>query len=105
MSFGNRLAELRISRNLNKSELAKILGVTHPQVIRYERDETLPPMEKLKFLASFFGVSMDYLFDDLPSNQEFEQNALQQLDRLPLKHKRKVFEYIELLSLKYKSGK
>lgn len=55
MSLGSRIRGLRTRMGLNKSELAKVLDISHVQVIRYERDESIPPAKKLGHIADYFG--------------------------------------------------
>lgn len=59
--FVERLIELRVQKDLNQRELAKIIDVTQAGVSRWERGERTPDIVMLEKLAKFFDVSADYL--------------------------------------------
>lgn len=46
---------------ISQIELAKKLGVTKQSVSNWENDNILPSIEMLIKIATFFGVSTDYL--------------------------------------------
>lgn len=58
---GDRLKSLRESRGLTQEELASHLGVSEPQIWRYEKSESVPRADIVLKTAVFFGVSTDYL--------------------------------------------
>lgn len=57
----NRLSELRKERHLTLKDMAKYLDVSVGSYNYYELGKTEPDIEKLKKLADFFCVSIDYL--------------------------------------------
>lgn len=57
----NRLKELRLSRNLLQSDIAKIIKKSERTVGFYETGERDMGTETLGILADFFNVSVDYL--------------------------------------------
>lgn len=59
----NKIAELRKEKNLSQEQLAEILNTSRQAVSKWERGEAYPDIERLKDLAIFFGVSIDYLLD------------------------------------------
>ena len=61
--LGTNIKLLREKRGLSQNELAKILNVTAQAVSKWESDQTNPDIETLPKLASYFGVSIDDLFD------------------------------------------
>ena len=63
MSFGNKLKNLRIKKNLTQEEFAKILNVSRPTIGRYESGERFPDQENLIRIADYFNVTLDYLLD------------------------------------------
>ena len=67
-TFGERLKNLRIERDLLKSEFGEIIGarlgtkrISPSAVGSYERNEREPAYFLLREFADFFGVSIDYL--------------------------------------------
>lgn len=61
MSFGSRLKELRLEKNMQQADLAKLLNMTNVAVSHYERDARKPTPEILSKVATIFNVSTDYL--------------------------------------------
>lgn len=61
MDLGMKLKELRSSKGLNQSEVAKMLNIDRSTYGKYETGDSSPDYEKLNKLASFFNVSTDYL--------------------------------------------
>ena len=45
----------------SQAELAEHLGITQQEISRYERGETKAPINYLKDVAEYCGVSVDYL--------------------------------------------
>ncbi len=60
-TFGIRLKNLRISKNLGQVELAKKIGVGKSIISLWEKDECEPTLSKLIALSNFFNVTIDYL--------------------------------------------
>jgi transcriptional regulator with XRE-family HTH domain len=59
--FGERLKELRKSKNLLQRELAEILNIKSDTVIRLEGGTRSPSLSLVLALADYFDVSLDYL--------------------------------------------
>ncbi len=55
------IKNLRISRNLTQTEVAKILGITQGTYQKYEKGQVEPTIQTLITLADFYGVTLDYL--------------------------------------------
>lgn len=61
MDFGERLKQLRNSKNLNQTELGKILGVEKSTISMYENNNSRPDDEIKIKIANYFNVTVDYL--------------------------------------------
>jgi transcriptional regulator with XRE-family HTH domain len=61
--FAQRLKQLRRSKNLSQTELAKLVGLHYNHLGRYERGSSQPSAEALGKLAEALGVSTDYLLE------------------------------------------
>lgn len=59
--FGDRLRELRKSNGLMQKELSESINVSASTIGMYERGFRHPDHETLVNIASYFGVSTDYL--------------------------------------------
>lgn len=57
----NRLKQLRKSKGMTQSELAKEIKVSEKTISRWEKEETLMKANKAKVLADFFDVDVPYL--------------------------------------------
>lgn len=56
-----RLKDLREDKDLQQTDIAKLLKTTQPQYSRYETGERELPIRHLVTLADFYGVSADYI--------------------------------------------
>ncbi|MDD3224730.1 MAG: helix-turn-helix transcriptional regulator [Clostridium sp.] len=61
MTFGEVLKRLRDSRGLTQQDIATLLKVGRSTIAGYETKGKQPDFEKLKILANFFNVTIDYL--------------------------------------------
>ena len=57
----DKLLELRKARNITQQRLAVDLGIDQASISSYEGGKYLPTVEVLIKIASYFGVSTDYL--------------------------------------------
>ncbi|MBE6960561.1 MAG: helix-turn-helix transcriptional regulator [Ruminococcaceae bacterium] len=56
-----RIRDLREDKDLKQEDLAKLLNCTQACYSNYENGKRDVPAEVLETLASFYGVSVDYL--------------------------------------------
>lgn len=61
MFRGDRLKQLRESRNYTHAELADLINVGFAQIYRFEAQKASPTADILAKLAEVFNVSADYL--------------------------------------------
>ncbi len=73
MNIGNKIKELRKQRGITQEQLADSIGVSFQAVSKWENNITLPDITLAPTLASYFGVTMDVLFDF--SLREIEDKA------------------------------
>ena len=62
VDFGDRLKQLRTSKSLSQSQLARKLSITKSMVSAYENAVRLPSHDVFIKIARFFNVSTDYLY-------------------------------------------
>lgn len=60
--IGKRLKNLREEKGLRQADLANKLGVSQQTISQYEKDLREPDPAMSKKIASFFDVSIDYLY-------------------------------------------
>ena len=61
MEFAERLRELRKSKDLSQSELAKKLNISKSTVSMLEVGSRKPSWELMEQIADFFNVDLDFL--------------------------------------------
>lgn len=59
-----RIRDLREDRDLNQTQVAKILGMSQPGYSKYETGENDIPTMALIKLARFYNTSIDYLLGE-----------------------------------------
>ena len=59
--LGERIANLRKEKKVSQEELADVLCTSRQAISKWERGESDPDIGRLKDLAIYFGVSIDYL--------------------------------------------
>ena len=57
----NRLRDLREDKDLNQTQIAKVLNMSQTGYSKYETEENDIPTHVLIELANFYDVSIDYL--------------------------------------------
>ncbi len=72
LNIGNKIKNLRLSKDITQEELAEYLGVTFQSVSRWENGVCYPDMELLPIMADFFGVTVDCLigFNDAVEKEQ-----------------------------------
>src|SRR5712691_8905956 len=95
-----RLRQRRNDLNLTQRQLARLIGTTQRQVVRYESGENDPSLDALSALASALNVSADWILgltDDLarsrpgPAGLEEREVALLRVFREVPAHLRRSF--------------
>ena len=113
---GDRLRELRLSKEKTQREIADFLKMTPKMVSFYENDERFPPHDVLIKLANYFEVSTDYLLGltDDPTPQKLQsilmeekstygklsdsqKKVITRMDDLPPEFQEKILGMIEML--------
>ena len=61
ITFKERLRELRQEKGISQQELGNIVNMSKMAISHWEKGNSEPCIEQLKTLATFFGVSIDYL--------------------------------------------
>ena len=68
--FSNRIKALRKERKKTQNDLATYLNVRRSTYGEYERGIITPPYDKIKAIADYFDVTVDYLMGDGIPKQE-----------------------------------
>lgn len=59
--YFHRLRDLREDKDMNQTQIAKLLFTSQTVYSRYERGFQTIPVEHLIILADFYNVSVDYI--------------------------------------------
>lgn len=66
-----RIRDLREDRDLNQTQVAKILGMSQTGYSKYETGENDLPTEVLIKLANFYNTSIDYLLGQTDNKNRY----------------------------------
>ncbi len=75
IKIGEKIKELRVTRELTQEKLSEILGVSPQAISRWENENTYPDINMLPSVATYFCVSVDELLgmEDLRSETEINR--------------------------------
>lgn len=59
--FSHNLKKIRIAKNLNQSDLAKIFGLTRSTIGAYEEGRAEPKIDKIIEIANYFGIDVGHM--------------------------------------------
>lgn len=63
MNLGNKIKSLRKARGITQEQLADSIGISFQAISKWENNIALPDITLAPALASYFGITMDELFD------------------------------------------
>ena len=63
MNIGSKIRELRKKKGLTQEQLASSINISFQAISKWENNIALPDITMMPILATFFGISMDELFD------------------------------------------
>lgn len=63
IKLGEKIKSLRKQKNISQEVFANYLGVSFQAVSKWENGNTMPDVTMIPAIASFFGISIDELFD------------------------------------------
>ncbi len=61
LNIGNKIIELRRSKNWSQADLAKAISASRDMIGKYERNDNLPSLEAAAKLSNVFDISVDFL--------------------------------------------
>lgn len=110
MTTGERIRQLRDSRNITQTALADFLNVSPSTIGMYEQNRRKPSFEMLEAIADFFNVSLDYIMckDDVSKPAVTDEDikfALFGEDEITDEMYEEVKGFAEYVKQKYRSKK
>ena len=97
MNFYSRIENLRKSKGISQGALEKELGFSNGSISKWKN--SMPTPERLKKLADYFQVSVDYLV----TGEKISSNPLPSLDNETAKTIHEMFTYDKVLFDVYQS--
>lgn len=91
--FSKRLKDMRRDKGKTQDEMSKLLNIRRSTYGEYERGKIVPPIDKMKVLADYFGVSVDYLMGNTNFQTHEERNEINPLDIS--KQMKLILEYLQ----------
>ncbi len=70
MQMGERIAILRKKKGLSQEELAAVIGVSRQSISKWESSQSVPDLDKIIQLCTYFDVSSDHLILGKESEDE-----------------------------------
>ncbi len=70
MSIGERLINLRKSKNLSQEQVADKLNVTRQTISKWETDQSMPDLDKIIPICELFGITTDELLSGVVKEKE-----------------------------------
>ena len=67
----NRIRDMREDKDMNQTEVAKLLGMSQTGYSKYETGENDIPTEILIKLARFYNTSIDYLLGETDNPKRY----------------------------------
>lgn len=65
MTIGEKIYKLRSEKGISQETMALDLNVSRQAVSKWETNQSLPDLDKVKLLSDYFEVSIDYLVKDI----------------------------------------
>ena len=70
--LGDKLKQLRKNKNISQKKLGELLNLSQSAIGMIESNKNGASAEKLKEIADYFGVSVDFLIKDENKKEDFE---------------------------------
>lgn len=101
--IGDRLRDLRESRNLKQTDVANALNISNKILSSYERNISMPTIDNLKNLCEFYNVSADYLLQiELSKEESAPEEAVAPV--VLSSEQKKILSYYERLNTENKEA-
>ncbi|MCD7926135.1 MAG: helix-turn-helix domain-containing protein [Bacteroides sp.] len=71
--IGKNIAEFRKRLKYSQEDISKYLGISQPAYAKYEKGETMIPMESIEKIAELYNVAE---YDFMEENKELFQTSL-----------------------------
>lgn len=79
MKIGQRLLDLRKSKQLSQEEVADKLNVTRQTISKWETDQSTPDFDKIAPLCKLYGITADELINGTKNENNNEKNITNEI--------------------------
>jgi transcriptional regulator with XRE-family HTH domain len=79
LNIGDKIAQLRKSKNWSQSDLAKELNASRDIIGKYERNENLPSIEMALKIANVFDIPVDFLLGE-GKHASYDKDTVKRLE-------------------------
>lgn len=82
MKLGDKLFNLRKKSGLSQEEVAEKLGVTRQTISKWETNQTVPELVRVKLLCEVYNVTYDYIISSSGLNSDVTsiENIVDEID-------------------------
>ena len=104
--FSKNLQRLMVTNNVNRKDLANVLGISYFTVSDWVNGKKYPRMDKVELLATYFGVLKSDLIEDVvidtsklpitPAITKEEQMLLDLFRKVPDSQQQMVLQMIQI---------
>ncbi len=95
--FGDKLKLLRQKHNILAKDLANYLNMSKSSYSKYENNISSPNLEVIRDIGKYFGVSLDWLINDVDVPELIKDPCIQKYMKLNERGKLKAEVYVDLL--------
>ena len=96
--FCKRIIELRKQCGKTQSEAAEEIGISNTALNNYESGARKPKYEKVKKIADYYGVSVDYLLGESDEEPELSEQTRVLLQTLRGASEREIAQAVKIIS-------
>ncbi len=103
--YSETIKTLRKQQGITQEQLAKALGISRSTVAMYEKGEREPNFEMCEAIADYFNCRLSDIIEKTPTEVGVSSRVnrlIKLLESLPDEALDKVYDYISLLSERYK---
>ncbi|MBQ8293727.1 MAG: helix-turn-helix transcriptional regulator [Bacilli bacterium] len=93
MTIGEKIYKLRSEKGVSQETMALDLNVSRQAVSKWETDQSIPDLDKIKLLSEYFNVTIDSLVKSseikkeiiVEKNKEYDANKIKRLTKIMFK--------------------
>lgn len=96
--FSERLAQLRMERNISARDMSLSLGQSASYINKIENRRAMPSMAGFFYICDFFGITPQEFFDPETTSPSKTSELVQQIGKLPFEKAQHVLQLVKDLN-------